>query len=175
MTHIVQTIFVEPMPSVVTSISLFGGTMSHIHAEAAALISAPPEKVYAVLADYHAGHPSVLPKAYFKSLMVEQGGQGAGTVIRVQLSVMGIRRDSRMQVSEPEPGRVLSETDLQTGLVTAFTVTPAGIGQTHLRITTDWESAPGLAGWFDRLTTPVVLRHIYALQLRALNDYLHQG
>ena len=89
------------------------------------MISAPPDKVYAVLADYHEGHPNVLPKRYFKSLIVEQGGKGAGTVIHVQLSVMGVRRESHMRVSEPEPGRVLTETDLETGLVTSFIVSPA--------------------------------------------------
>jgi hypothetical protein len=148
--------------------------MGHIHTEAAGMISAPPEKVYAVLADYHEGHPSVLPKAYFKSLIVEEGGRGAGTVIHVQLSVMGVRRASHMRVSEPEPGRVLAEMDLETGMVTRFIVTSVPNGHTHLRITTDWESAPGLAGWIDRLSTPLVLRHIYALQLRTLNDYLQQ-
>ncbi|HEY3342025.1 MAG TPA: SRPBCC family protein, partial [Anaerolineae bacterium] len=129
-------------------------------------------KVYAILADYRAGHPNILPKAYFKSLVVEQGGQGAGTVIHVQLSVMGIRRESHMRVSEPEPGRVLAETDLQTGLVTTFIVDPAPGGQSTLRISTDWESAPGLAGWLDRTFTPLVLRHIYTLTLRTVNDTL---
>ena len=120
--------------------------MSHVHTEASGVISMPPDKVYAILADYRAGHPNVLPKAYFKSLSVEQGGIGAGTTIHVQLSVMGIRRESHMRVSEPEPGRVLAETDVQTGLVTTFIVDPAPAGQSTLRITTDWESAPGLAG-----------------------------
>jgi hypothetical protein len=144
--------------------------MSHVHAEASAVIFASPDRVYAVLADYHTGHPSILPKAFFQSLTVEEGGYGAGTVIRVQLNVMGVRRTARMQVDEPEAGHILTETDLHSGLLTAFTVTPAGAGQTHLRITTDWEAAPGLAGWFDRLTTPLVLRRIYAQQLRLLND-----
>ena len=149
--------------------------MSHVHAEASALIPASPERVYAVLADYHTGHPSILPKAFFQSLTVEEGGYGAGTVIRVQLNVMGVRRESHMRVGEPEAGHILTETDLQSGLLTTFIVTPASAGQTHLRITTDWEAAPGLAGWFDRLTTPLVLRRIYAQQLHLLSDFMQQS
>lgn len=55
--------------------------MSQIHAQATAVIDAPPEVVYAILADYRADHPAILPKQYFAECAVEEGGQGAGTVI----------------------------------------------------------------------------------------------
>jgi len=48
---------------------------------ASALIPAPAQKVCDLIADYRDGHPRILPKPYFVSMEVEQGGYGAGTVI----------------------------------------------------------------------------------------------
>jgi hypothetical protein len=51
---------------------------------ASADVRAPAEKVYAILADYRHGHPQIVPRPPFGLLEVEQGGYGAGTVIRFQ-------------------------------------------------------------------------------------------
>ena len=56
---------------------------------ASALIHVPPQDLYAIIADYHQGHPQILPKPPFVSLAVEQGGTGTGTVIRVHMRVLG--------------------------------------------------------------------------------------
>ena len=85
-------------------------------------IQAAPQKVYAIIADYHNGHPRILPKPYFVALEVEEGGYGAGTVIRFQMKVMGRLQTFRAEISEPEPGRVLVERDLDTGTTTTFIV-----------------------------------------------------
>jgi len=53
-----------------------------------ALIKAPAEQVYNIIADYHNGHPTFC-QAYFLNLEVEQGGVGAGTIIRFQMRVLG--------------------------------------------------------------------------------------
>ncbi len=45
---------------------------------ASADMDAPPDRVYAIIADYHNGHPHILPKQ-FRNLTVEKGGVGAGT------------------------------------------------------------------------------------------------
>ncbi len=63
--------------------------MKPYRAKASSIIAAPAELVYRTLADYHHGHPSILPKQYFLSLEVEQGGFGAGTVINFQTRVLG--------------------------------------------------------------------------------------
>lgn len=76
---------------------------------ASALIPARRERVYNILANYREGHPRILPKQ-FSNLVVEQGGLGAGTVIRFQMSVFGRKQTFRAEISEPEPGRVLVET-----------------------------------------------------------------
>jgi hypothetical protein len=54
-----------------------------------ARIAAPPARIYGIIADYHRGHPSILPKQ-MSNLRVESGsGVGAGTTIRVRLPLTG--------------------------------------------------------------------------------------
>ncbi|MCW5881840.1 MAG: SRPBCC family protein [Anaerolineae bacterium] len=150
--------------------------MSQAHAEASAIVNAPPSVVYATLADYRTGHPQALPKPTFSDLTIEQGGQGAGTVFRVTVTVLGTATKYHMRVAEPQPGRVLAETDLTTGLTTTFTVDPIDGGQrSRVTIATDWTSRGGLAGYGERLLTPFFMQRIYAQQLRQLDEVIGQG
>jgi hypothetical protein len=55
----------------------------------------------------------ILPKPYFTKLEVEQGGMGAGTIIRIHMRVFGAERILRQRVSEPDPGRILVEQDME--------------------------------------------------------------
>lgn len=145
-------------------------------ATASTLVGAPPDKVYNILADYRAGHPQILPKEYFPSLEVEQGGVGAGTRIRFQMSVMGTKRTIHSVITEPEPGRVLVETgqalDTGTGTsqaTTTFTVEPvAGGQQARVTISTELESGGGLFGWLEGVITKMFLRRIYGRELELL-------
>src|SRR5579864_9197509 len=75
---------------------------------ASALIPARRERVYSLIANYHDGHTRIVPKQ-FSNLVVEQGGIGAGTIIRFQMSVLGRKQTFRAAVTEPEPGRMLVE------------------------------------------------------------------
>ena len=149
--------------------------MNQIHAESPAVIEARPEKVYAILADYRVSHPAILPKPYFTDLTVEQGGQGAGTVARAQMKVMGTKMTYHLIVSEPQPGRVLMEVDAAAGVTTTFTVDPFNGGQ-HSRVTiaTDAATGPGLMGWLERLFNPLVMRRIYQKELKQLADYVRR-
>lgn len=147
--------------------------MPQLHAEASGVVNAPPSVVYATLADYRIGHPKVLPKPYFSDIVVEAGGQGAGTEFRVTVTVLGTETKYHMRVAEPQPGRVLSETDLATGLTTTFTVDPIDDGQcSRVTIATDWISRGGLAGYAERLLTPFFMRRIYARQLRQMDEVI---
>lgn len=149
--------------------------MSPIHTEISDVIPARPAVVYAVLSDYRVGHPAILPKAYFTGLTVEQGGQGAGTVVRVRMVVMGQERLFALKVSEPEPGRVLKEVDEQAGVVTTFTVEPLADGQqSRVTIVTDARASPGLLGVMERWLNPAITRRIYRLELQQLADYVRQ-
>jgi hypothetical protein len=60
--------------------------MQTVHTEVSAVIDAPPAEVYAIFADYRNAHPQVLPKPYFGDLVVEKGGNGAGTVYRTSVT-----------------------------------------------------------------------------------------
>ena len=142
--------------------------MSAVRAGSSALIRAPSHVVYQLIADYRNGHPRILPTRYFPRLEVEQGGVGAGTIIRFQMRAFGVTREIRAEVTEPTPGQVLVETDLATGARTAFIVT-AEVGSHVCRvgIETEWD-AKGLRGWVERMTVPRLLQRIYAEELATL-------
>src|SRR4030095_85973 len=83
--------------------------MKEVHATASRTIRAEPGIVYAILADYRVGHPSILPQRTFLSLEVEEGGAGAGTVFRLRMKSFGTVREMRAKVAEPKRGRGLIE------------------------------------------------------------------
>jgi hypothetical protein len=140
------------------------------------IIDAPPEAVYRIISDYRTGHPQILPKGYFTSLVVEQGGQGAGTVIRVGMKALGVVVNYRLTVSEPQPGRVLREEDPAAGVVTTFTVSPLDGGRrSQVEIATEWKPKPGFAGLMERLINPMVARRIYKQELDLLAGRVKQG
>lgn len=134
-------------------------------------IDAPAEAVYGCLADMHQ-HQRFLPDA-FSDFVVESGGVGAGTVTRFKVTAGRRTRDYHMQVSEPEPGRVLAESDANSSLVTRFVVEPEGTAS-RVRIETTWEGAGGIGGFFERTFAPRVMRGIYDDELRRLNDYMRE-
>jgi len=78
-----------------------------------------------------------------------------------------------MRVDEPEPGRTISETDQNSSLVTRFDVTPDG-ERSRVRITTSWDGAGGVGGFFERLFAPRVMRRMYADELARLDRYARE-
>ena len=138
---------------------------------ATAVIDAPAAIIYGIIADYRDGHPRILPKPYFTSLDVETGGVGAGTVIRVTMHVLGSTRSFRAEITEPEPGRVLVERDLESGTVTTFKVEPLdGVAKTRVTFETELGSRGGIVGWLEGLLTPSLLKPIYAQELELLRQ-----
>jgi hypothetical protein len=133
-------------------------------------IAAPIQAVYAILSDYHEGHPSVLPKQYFKSLTVEEGGVGAGTVATVTMEVYGNKQTLRLTVTEPVPGRILVEEDATAGVITQFKLDPLDDGGTRVTIATDFRDAGGLRGFFERMMNPAITRRIYREELALLDE-----
>lgn len=144
--------------------------MNAIHIEASETINAPAATIYALLADYHQGHPTILPKQ-FTRLTVKEGGIGAGTVFEAEIVAMGSKRIFTMHVTEPEAGRVLAETDPKTGTVTTFTVEPLADGtQSRVTIATELKTGGGLMGFIERLTSPSFLRRVYQDELRLIAE-----
>ncbi len=147
--------------------------MNTIHVEASHVIDARPEAVYAVLADYRVGHAAILPKLYFADLIVEKGGQGAGTVILAKMKIFGKEYTYHQLVSEPEPGRALVETEMSTGQFTRFTVDPLNSStQSRVTIYSEFPASTGLMGFMEKLIQPPVARRIYNQELRILADYV---
>jgi len=137
--------------------------------EASAHIDAPPERVYGIIADYRVGHPSILPKP-FKNFVLEQGGRGAGTIIRFEVHAFGSVTRFRAIVTEPEPGRVLVETNVEpAGSLTTFTVVPDVDGGTDVTFLTEaTTSRSGLAGALEQFLSKRFMKKLYADELQLL-------
>ena len=143
--------------------------MKPYHATASRLITAPAKQLYEIIADYRNGHPLILPKAYFVSLQVEEGGFGAGTIINFQMRILGKMQTFRAAISEPDPGRVLVESDLDGGVVTTFTVSSVDGQHSEVEITTDGQTrGDGVMGTLERYLTEKYLRRIYKQELSLL-------
>ena len=132
-------------------------------------VGAPAEIVYSYLADMRTHHPRFLPPA-FSDFEVESGGVGAGTIFKYALSAGGRTRHFRPVVAEPEPGRILTESDTNSSAITTFTVIPHG-ESCVVRISSSWEGAGGVGGFFERTFAPRVLRGILADELKRLDAY----
>jgi hypothetical protein len=134
-------------------------------ASATKTIQAPVELIYRIVADYRSSHPLILPKKYFLSLEVEEGGFGEGTLLRFQMRLLGQTRSFRALVTEPEPGHILQETDLASSVVTRFTVSPAGSQNfSDVTITTEL-MAPGVVQTF---AARIMLEKVYREELDLL-------
>ena len=123
----------------------------------------PAEAVYRVFADYRGAHPEILPPSFFVGLHVEEGGYGAGTVIRVQGRFAGQTRTMRGVVTEPEPGRRLVESYPETATETTFLVEPEPGGEAStVTISTVMPRRPGLPGWIEERLVRRLLKRVYA-------------
>jgi Polyketide cyclase / dehydrase and lipid transport len=145
--------------------------MSKFLVNAEAVIDAPAERVYAIIADYRNGHPHILPKPYFSNLQVDRGGVGAGTHIHFQMRLFGTTRDFRAEITEPQPGRVLVEAHPDDGTVTTFTVKRADkAGQCHIMITTEL-NLRGPFAFLQRWLVRKQLTKIFRLELAQLAEF----
>lgn len=143
--------------------------MATILVSAERTVDAPADAVYGYIADMRGHHPQFLPSA-FSDFQVESGGVGEGTITRFTVTAGGRTRQYRMKVAEPEPGRVLTESDTGSSLVTTTTVTPQG-GRSLVTISTAWQGAGGIGGFFERLFAPRAMRGIYTDELERLDSY----
>jgi hypothetical protein len=136
------------------------------------VIDAPPDQVYAILADYHEGHQAILPRRYFKDMKVVEGGQGERTKIIVAMDVFGNKATFNLTVSEPEPGRILQEADVEAGITTVFTVDPINGGQqSKVEIRSTNPAKPGLLGRLEQMVFTAVTKRIYREELAQLSEY----
>src|SRR6266496_6094322 len=143
---------------------------------ASALIPAPAQIVYQLIADYRNGHPHIVPKPYFVSLDVEEGGYGEGTVINFQMKVMGRIQSFHSAITEPVPGQILVETDSNTGASTTFTVEPRLKGnESFVTIATTIQAPDGISGKIQGWLTGKLLQPIYVKELEQLARMAAEG
>ncbi len=107
------------------------------------LIDASHQQVYNVVIDMEE-HRRILPKP-FESLDVLKGGNGEGTVFRLNMNVMGSRSSLEMTITVPEPGRIIQERDEPAGFTTTWKLTPTeGGSRCLLQLTTEFRSKTGI-------------------------------
>jgi hypothetical protein len=135
-----------------------------------ALIQSAPKNVYGIIADYKNGHPKILPNPPFVSLVVEKGGVGEGSVLKVQMKVAGKLQSFKTVVTEPEPGRVLVETN-DTGYITTFTVEPHDNGKSsYVTFTTEIPSNSRLSKKIEFFFSKRILPAVYKKELQILAE-----
>jgi Polyketide cyclase / dehydrase and lipid transport len=146
--------------------------VARIAVSAEGTVEAPADTVYRYIADMREHHPRFLPLA-FSDFRIESGGVGAGTILRYKLTAGGRTREYRTKIAEPEPGRVLTESDTGSSAVTTFTVSPQGPASL-VQISSTWDGAGGIGGLFERIFAPRVLRAIYTDELKRLDAYARE-
>jgi hypothetical protein len=134
-------------------------------AAATRVIQAPADQVYRIIADYRNTHPLILPKRYFLSINVEEGGLGEGTVISFTMRILGRTQSFRSLITEPVPGRLLVETDIRSQTPTSFHVTTVGdAAGTQVMISTELKGR----SWIEALFAKAMLQKIYQEELELL-------
>src|ERR1051326_4916781 len=146
--------------------------MAKIVVSAERTVEAPADAVYRYVADMREHHPHYLPPA-FSDFQGESGGTGAGTITRFKVTAGGRTREYRMRVDEPEPGRVLTESDTGSSLVTTTTVSPQD-GAARVQISTSWNGAGGIGGFFEKMFAPRAMRAICTDELERLAAYARE-
>ncbi|MFG2193585.1 SRPBCC family protein [Streptomyces sp. NPDC048639] len=134
--------------------------MAQVEATTERIIAADPETVFRAVSDYSGTRAKLLPE-HFSEYEVREGGAGEGTLVHWRLQATSKRvRDCLLEVSEPTAGQ-LTEKDRNSSMVTTWTVTPAGEGKAKVVITTVWNGAGGIGGFFEKTFAPKGLGRIY--------------
>lgn len=142
--------------------------MSVFNISASAVIPATPQRVYDIIADYRNDHPNIVPPKYFRNLVVEEGGTGAGTKIRFEMILFGKVQQAQSTITEPEPGRVLAESTTDGLAVTRFIVEPLDGGKAaNVTISTEMKSM----GLIENAIIRFLFKRIYREELALLAKY----
>ena len=131
--------------------------MALVSASSTILVNAGPAKVLDAIADYEGVRPKVL-SAHYSEYKVVQGGKGRGTVAEWKLQATKSRmRHVRADVDLA--GHTVIEKDVNSSLMTNWTVSPAGPGSS-ITVKTTWNGAGGIKGFFEKTFAPLGLRRI---------------
>ena len=140
---------------------------------ASRIVGASASDAYRLIADYRGGHQRILPAKYFGNLRAIKGGYGAGTEIAFEMYPFGMKRSvqqARARVTEPEPGHVLVETDLDRGFVTTFTVDPVSPTSSRVEFATAVPRKSGILGAIEKAVISAFLGRVYDAELKQFDD-----
>ncbi|GGW24914.1 SRPBCC family protein [Streptomyces xantholiticus] len=134
--------------------------MAQVEATTERIVAADAETVFDAVADYENTRAKLLPE-HFSEYEVREGGDGEGTLVHWKLQATSKRvRDCLLEVTETSDGRLV-EKDRNSSMVTTWTVTPAGEGRCKVVVTTVWNGAGGIGGFFEKTFAPKGLGRIY--------------
>lgn len=129
--------------------------MAQVTATAERVIDAPAETVSTALGDYETVRPTILTEHY-SDYRVEPGGR-----VHWKLAATSKRvRDQLVDVETPDATTIV-ERDANSSMVTTWTVTSEGTDRSTVRVTTTWNGAGGIGGFFERTFAPKGLRRIH--------------
>ncbi|MEW2630127.1 SRPBCC family protein [Streptomyces sp. NPDC048389] len=134
--------------------------MAQVEATTERIVAADAETVFDAVADYENTRAKLLTE-HFSEYEVREGGDGEGTLVHWKLQATSKRvRDCLLEVTEPTDGRLV-EKDRNSSMVTTWTVTPAGEGKCKVVVSTVWNGAGGIGGFFEKTFAPKGLGRIY--------------
>ncbi|MFT3660399.1 MAG: SRPBCC family protein [Gordonia sp. (in: high G+C Gram-positive bacteria)] len=141
--------------------------MGQVSATSAIDIDAAPEVVLAALADYQTVRPAILPANYRDFAYNDDG-----TVHWILQATEKRQRDVLADVAVTADS--VTETDRNSSMVTVYRVGSAGAGA-RVEVTTSWQGAGGIGGFFEKTFAPKGLSRIQAELLGNLKTRLEVG
>lgn len=147
--------------------------MARVTASNTIVIEAPVEAVSAAIADYAQVRPRIQPEQFSAYRLIE-GGQGDGTVAAWNLQATKKRsRDVKANVTVDDAAAhwSLVEKDENSSMATTYTVRET-TGGALVEMTTSWDGAGGVGGFFERTFAPAGLKRIQHALLSNLKDDL---
>jgi hypothetical protein len=132
--------------------------LAQVTATQSVTIAAPPAAVLATIADY-TRRGEILPPNY-RDYRVVEGGKGAGTVAEWILQATA-KRSRNVRATITVSGDTVTERDANSSMVTTWQVAGAGQSST-VTLTTSWQGAGGVGGFFEKIFAPLGLKKIYA-------------
>ena len=116
-----------------------------------------------------------MPRKYCDGLRVLKGsGVGENTRIEVRFNIFGQKETLIMDISEPEPGRVLQEIDTNAKNITQFIVDPLDEGTCTVTLRTSVLSTLGFQplAAVDMWMKKFVLRSMFEEELKILDQVM---
>jgi hypothetical protein len=141
--------------------------MAEVRASAIRSVTAPVEKVYAVVSNT-SERVRLLPAGYSGVTVTGGGSDGEPTVVRYNLHAGGRDRAYAMRQVPGSDSRSWREEDEGSSLVTTWTLKPGAEGNTRVEITTTWQGAGGIGGFFEKIFAPLGVRRLHQQTLENL-------